>query len=190
MLALSLDGGRKVVEEGGREQKAEEGGGGNRRLVRRFPPPFPHSSTFPPRTLLQVWCVRPLKALLLLGLPGYTWLSTGGFPGGASGKASACQYRRWSESGKIPRRGNGMALQCSSLKIPRTEEPGGLQSMQRAGHSWVTEHTAWSCRRLARYPPSYALLSAVPKSSRSNKHFISTTFHAGLQQTILYTSVM
>ena len=27
-------------------------------------------------------------------------------------------------------------------KIPRTDEPGGLQFMrpQRAGHSWVTEH--------------------------------------------------
>ena len=28
-------------------------------------------------------------------------------------------------------------------KIPRAEEPGGLQSMelQRAGHNWVTENT-------------------------------------------------
>ena len=39
-----------------------------------------------------------------------------------------------------------MATHSSILawKIPRTEEPGGLQSMglQRAGHNWVTEHTA------------------------------------------------
>jgi len=41
------------------------------------------------------------------------------------------------ESGKIPGVGNGMAFQYSSLKIPWTEEPGGLQSMglQRVGHN-------------------------------------------------------
>ena len=38
-----------------------------------------------------------------------------------------------------------MAKHSSSLawRIPRTEEPGGLQSTgsQRVGHDWVTEHT-------------------------------------------------
>ena len=38
-----------------------------------------------------------------------------------------------------------MATHSSILawEIPRTEEPGGLQSMgpQRVGHDWATEHT-------------------------------------------------
>ena len=35
-----------------------------------------------------------------------------------------------------------------SWKVPWTEEPGGLQSMesQRVGHAWVTEHTCISVR--------------------------------------------
>ena len=39
--------------------------------------------------------------------------------------------------------GNGNPLQYSCLKIPWTEEPGGLQSMgsQRAGHNWATSYT-------------------------------------------------
>ena len=38
--------------------------------------------------------------------------------------------------GRSPGVGGGNPLQCSGLKIPRTEEPGGLQSMglQRVGH--------------------------------------------------------
>ena len=45
--------------------------------------------------------------------------------------------------GRSPGGGNGNPLQCSCLKIPWTEEPGGLQSMalQRVGHALVTEHT-------------------------------------------------
>ena len=35
-------------------------------------------------------------------------------------------------------------------KIPWTEEPCGLESMgsQRAGHNWVTEHTAENFKEL------------------------------------------
>ena len=62
-----------------------------------------------------------------------------------SGKESACQCRRrgfdpW--VGKIPWR---RAWQPTSVFLPgespRTEEPGGLQSMgsQRVGHDWVTK---------------------------------------------------
>ena len=38
--------------------------------------------------------------------------------------------------GKSPGAGHGNPLQCSCLRIPRTEEPGGLQSieLQRVGH--------------------------------------------------------
>ena len=38
--------------------------------------------------------------------------------------------------GKSPGAGHGNPLQCSCLRIPRTEEPGGLQSteLQRVGY--------------------------------------------------------
>ena len=43
----------------------------------------------------------------------------------------------------------GMATHSSFLawRIPRTEEPGGLQSMgsQRVGHVWVTKHSTHVC---------------------------------------------
>ena len=43
--------------------------------------------------------------------------------------------------GRFPGEGNGNPLQYSCLEIPRTEEPGGLQSTgsQRMGHDW--QHT-------------------------------------------------
>ena len=58
-----------------------------------------------------------------------------GFPGSASGKEPTCQCRRHkryqfdSWVGKIPPE-EGMATQSSILawRIPRTQEPGGLQS--------------------------------------------------------------
>ena len=60
-----------------------------------------------------------------------------GFPGGASGKESACQCRRHKRHrfdpwiGKIPWR---MAWQPTPVSLPGeppwTEEPGGLQSMR------------------------------------------------------------
>ena len=64
-----------------------------------------------------------------------------GFPGGASGKEPACQCRR--QEMRVPLLGRedpleeGTATHSSILawSIPRTEEPGGLQSMgsQRVG---------------------------------------------------------
>ena len=64
------------------------------------------------------------------------------FPGGASGKETACQFRRHGDT--IGSRGwedpleVGTATPSSVLawKIPWTGEPGGLQSMglQRVGH--------------------------------------------------------
>ena len=40
------------------------------------------------------------------------------------------------DTGDVPGEGNGNPLQYSCLRIPWTEEPGGLQSMgsQRVGH--------------------------------------------------------
>ena len=44
-------------------------------------------------------------------------------------------------SGRSPGEGNGNALQYSCREIPRTEEPGGLDSMglQRVGHNLATK---------------------------------------------------
>ena len=66
--------------------------------------------------------------------------------GGSDGKESACNS---GDPGSIPgsirytREGNSNPLQYSHLKIPWTEEPGGLQSMgsQRVGHNWGIKHT-------------------------------------------------
>ena len=61
-----------------------------------------------------------------------------GFPGGSVVKESACQYKETEETLVLPL-GQGdpleeMATHSSILawKIPRTEEPGGLQSI---GHN-------------------------------------------------------
>ena len=62
-----------------------------------------------------------------------------GFPGGLDGKESTCNA---GDAGLIPGAGrspgevNGNPFQYSCLRIPWTEEPGGLQSMglQRVGH--------------------------------------------------------
>ena len=70
------------------------------------------------------------------------------FPGGASGKESACQFRRlrrckfspW--SGRSPGGGNGNYSCILAWKIPWTEQPGRIQSMgsQRVEHNWGTNH--------------------------------------------------
>ena len=46
-------------------------------------------------------------------------------------------------SGRSPGEGNDYPLQGSCWEIPRTKEPGGLQSMgsQRGGQDWATKHT-------------------------------------------------
>ena len=55
-----------------------------------------------------------------------------GFPAGSDDKESACNVV---DLGSIPGLGrslgggHGNPLQCSCWRIPRTEEPGGLQSM-------------------------------------------------------------
>ena len=66
---------------------------------------------------------------------------------GASGKEPTCQCRRYKSRGLWSLRREDpleedMAIHSSILawRIPRTEEPGGLQSMgsQRVGHDWAT----------------------------------------------------
>ena len=65
-----------------------------------------------------------------------------GFPGGSHGKESACNV---GDLGSVPGLGRsveeGMATDSSILawKIPRPEEPGGLQStgLQGVGHDRI-----------------------------------------------------
>ena len=62
-----------------------------------------------------------------------------GFPGSTVVKnlpADVGDTSSISGSGRAPGEGNGNLLQYSSWEIPRTEEPGGLQSTgsQRVGH--------------------------------------------------------
>ena len=70
-----------------------------------------------------------------------------GFPGGSDGKESACnEAETWVQSlGREDPLEQEMATYSSILawKIPRKEEPGGLQPMesQGVGHNWVTEQT-------------------------------------------------
>ena len=61
-----------------------------------------------------------------------------GFPGGSVGKESACNVGDPGSipgSGRSPGEGNGYQGSILVWRIPRTEEPGGLQSMgsQRVG---------------------------------------------------------
>ena len=62
-----------------------------------------------------------------------------GFPCGSDGKESACSVGDLGSipgSGRSPEEGDGNPLQYSCQRIPRTEDPGGLQSMgsPRVGH--------------------------------------------------------
>ena len=69
---------------------------------------------------------------------------SGGFPRGTSGKELTCQWGDIRDMGSIlglgrsSGEGNVNPLQCSCLKIPRTEGPGGLwfTGLQRVGHDW------------------------------------------------------
>ena len=55
-----------------------------------------------------------------------------GFPGGSDGKEFVCNAGDPGlipELGRSPREGNGNHSSILAWRIPRTEEPGGLQSM-------------------------------------------------------------
>ena len=87
------------------------------------------------------------------------WIGLYGFPCGASGKEPTCQCRRRKRPGflscirKEPLE-EGMATHSSILpwRIPWTEEPGGLQSMesQRVRHDWSElARSMWGYRRFS-----------------------------------------
>ena len=76
-----------------------------------------------------------------LSTPLHSWPA--GFPGGSEVKVSASNAGDPGSIpglGRSPGEGNGNPLQYLAWKIPRTEEPGGLQSMglQKARHNWAT----------------------------------------------------
>ena len=73
--------------------------------------------------------------------------ATSGFPGGTSGTDTACQYRRPKETqvGSLGREDSleeGMATHSRILawRIPRTEEPGGLQSRHKLSDTTERGH--------------------------------------------------
>ena len=62
----------------------------------------------------------------------------------ADGKESACSAGDLGLTpglGRCPAEGNGNPTQYPRWRIPRTEEPGGLQSvgLQRVRHDWATD---------------------------------------------------
>ena len=72
-------------------------------------------------------------------LPHFENVLTGS-PGGSDGKESACNARDQClipGMGRYPGEGNAYHSSILAWRIPRTEEPGGLQSMglQRIGHN-------------------------------------------------------
>ena len=89
------------------------------------------------KVLLTKWYIRFIMVFNYLLRP----------PGGASGKESIyqcswfkrCKFNLW--VGKIPwRRKWQLTAVFLPVESPRTEKPGGLQSMglQRVGHDWAT----------------------------------------------------
>ena len=70
-----------------------------------------------------------------------------GFPGGSDGKESACNVE---DLGSVLEKGMATHSSILAWRIPKTEEPGGLQSMgvQRIGHDWVTNSFTFSIHSL------------------------------------------
>ena len=74
-----------------------------------------------------------------------------------SGKESACQTGHIDSvpgSGKSPGGGNGKPVQYSCWEIPRTEEPGGLQSMGSQG----VRHNLAAKQRQQQHPLIHCLV--------------------------------
>ena len=80
-----------------------------------------------------------------VNLKSWVHVATESFPGSASGKESACQFKRHKSHNfnpwvrKVPWRRKWQPTPALTWRIPWTEEPGGLQTMgsQIAGHDWI-----------------------------------------------------
>ena len=89
----------------------------------------------------------------------------------------------------------GMATHSSTGRIPRTEEPGGLQSMesQRAGHDWGADKAVFRARQPDKDFPSWwtrgpKMLSARPGSPPcSLPHRLQSAFDISELSNVLFT---
>ena len=93
-------------------------------------------------------------------------------PGGASGKEPACQCRRhetWVPSlGQEDPLKTGMVTQSRILawRIPRTEEPGGLQAMESDTTEWLTLHGSQLCHGEGAYRTQWSCEPCYAGSSK------------------------
>ena len=93
-------------------------------------------------------CKEVSTIILIVNTEFWPSPPSSGFPGGASGKESACQCKRPTEAvsipglGRSPGVGNGNPLQCSCLQNS-LDRGAKLQSMglQRVGHDWAHTYT-------------------------------------------------
>ena len=92
-----------------------------------------------------------LYVIILKQLLGHLFPLTMGFRGGAVVKNPPANTRDIRDAGSIPGREDPLeeGMETHSIhawRIPWTEEPGGLQSIdsQRVGHDWPTEHVVSS----------------------------------------------
>ena len=103
-----------------------------------------------------------------------------GFPGGSNGEEAACNVGDLGSapgSRRPPGEGSSYPLHYSCWRIPRTEEPGGLQRMgsQRVRHDWATNtHTYREVYYLMK-PCSWVIPwihAASPQTALKNRHFV------------------
>ena len=113
------------------------------------------------------------------------WILSQGFPGGASGKESACQWRRCQRLWFNPERpgldsciGNShripiLVTRSSSLawKIPWTEESEGLQSMASQCQTWLRRHASYRHKYWANFFMSPYTPDLKHNSSTRSKNF-------------------
>ena len=110
----------------------------------------PHLS-FPPFTeedferLRDKFSQDPTAVSGGVGILNKTYQTSGGFPGGSVVKNLLPMQETWVQSLRWEDPLEEEMTTYSSILawvIPRTEEPGWLQSMgsQRVGHNWATEH--------------------------------------------------
>ena len=98
------------------------------------------------------------------------WCHRSGSPGGSDGKEPTCWMQEASETwvqslGREDSLEEEMVIYSSirAWRIPWTEEPGGLQSMesQRVGHGWRTNHHHHSLHRWYLFSFSWDLCGAA-----------------------------
>ena len=123
--------------------------------------------------MISPLCIYPYRKIFCFSYTQY-----GGFSGGSEGKESACNAGDPGlipELGRSPEGGHDNLLQYSCLRIPRTEESGGLQSMgsQRVRHNWVTNTLCTQVYNLERFSVSLWYSLYYPTDFQPWLHMIS-----------------